>query len=204
MTADLGLLAGAFVAGLVGSPHCVGMCGPFALACSTPAGPAVLWHVGRLGTYAALGALAGGFGSALPGPTWLAAAVSAAFVVWFAAVLAGVLPEPRWTPPFLKRVAMGAAEEQGRGSRLAFGLANGLLPCGLVYAALGLAVAASSPWTGALVMLAFGLGTVPALAALTYGVRRFTSGDRRVRRVLALLVLVSGLASIAFRMHAMG
>jgi uncharacterized protein len=50
------------------------------------------------------------------------------------------------------------------------GLANGLLPCGMVYAALATALAAGTPWQAALTMTAFGVGTVPALAGLSFGV----------------------------------
>src|SRR5690606_7731256 len=50
------LVLGAGLAGLVGSPHCVGMCGGFATACATPTRHAVAWHAGRLVTYGVLGA----------------------------------------------------------------------------------------------------------------------------------------------------
>ena len=204
----------AFLAALVGSPHCLGMCGPFALACGRSVAPSAAWHGGRITTYMVLGGLAGAFGSMLMAPfsSWVATAVSAVLVAWFAAVLAGAAPEPKWTPPFLARVANRwlAPREDGQGSALGsphaylFGLANGLLPCGLVYAALGLAVAGTGPLLGAIVMGAFGLGTVPALSALMVGGHRLPLRTLTGRRIMAALVLVTGLASIAMRrvMHA--
>ena len=204
MAPQTGLILGAFVAGLLGSPHCVGMCGPFALACAGPGRRSAAWHVGRIATYAGLGGLAGGFGAVLPGPQWLAAVLSAALIVWFSAVLAGVVPEPRWTPAVLRRAASSTLKRGGGGATLLFGLANGFLPCGLVYTALGLAVATTDPLAGALVMVAFGLGTVPLLVVLTAGARRIALKDLRVRRVLAVLVLASGLLSIAFRSGKIG
>ncbi len=194
-----GLLVGAFVSGLVGSVHCVGMCGPFAVACGRSVPGGLGWHLGRLGTYAVLGALAGGFGHVLPGPWWVSTALSLALVVWFAGVLAGVLPEPRFRPPGLKRIQLSNAKRGKGAAALLFGLANGLLPCGLVYAALGLAVSTLSPGGGALVMLCFGLGTMPLLSVTMRASTLRPFRSLRARRVLALVVLVTGLMSVATR-----
>jgi uncharacterized protein len=114
-------------------------------------------------------------------------------VVWFSAALAGLAPEPTLRVPGLQAVATRAARKDDLASRYVFGLANGLLPCGLVYAALGLAVATGSAAVGALTMTVFGLGTVPALAAFGLGARRLTSERPWARKVLAGAVLVSGL-----------
>lgn len=200
------LAVAAFLSALVGSPHCVGMCGPFALACGQSVSESALWHAGRITTYVALGSLAGAFGSILLAPLWIATAVSALLVIWFSGVLAGIVPEPRWTPTWLGRTATRwlapnaqGTEDPGARSTYLFGLANGLLPCGLVYAALGLAVATTGVASGAFVMFAFGLGTVPTLAVLMFGGRRLAIRTLRGRRVLALLVLITGLGSIALR-----
>lgn len=189
----LSALSAAAIAGLFGSPHCVGMCGPFALACGGRASHTAAWHGGKLTTYGLLGAVAGAFGSVLPGPTWVGTVVSAGVVVWFSAALAGLAPEPTLRVPGLQAVATRAARKDDLASRYVFGLANGLLPCGLVYAALGLAVATGSAAVGALTMTVFGLGTVPALAAFGLGARRLTSERPWARKVLAGAVLVSGL-----------
>jgi len=195
----LSALTASFLAGLVGSPHCVGMCGPFALACTGRGTHTAAWHLGKATSYAVLGALAGSFGAALPGPAWLGPTVSAGLVIWFAASLAGLVPEPTVRIPGLTRVASAAARNGDLASRFVFGLVNGLLPCGLVYAALGLAVAAGSPWLGALSMTAFGLGTVPALAALGLGARRLVSEKPWARKALAGAVLLAGLWMVARR-----
>ena len=194
-----GLLVGAFVSGVVGSVHCVGMCGPFAVACGSSVRGGAGWHLGRLATYAALGGLAGGFGSALPGPTWLPTVLSLTLIVWFAGVLAGVLPEPRFRPPGLVQIRSANRASARGGAQLLFGLANGLLPCGLVYAALGLAVSTLSLWGGAVVMFVFGLGTVPMLTAMMGASRLRPFRSLWARRVLALVVLITGLMSVASR-----
>lgn len=191
-------LGAAALAGLVGSPHCMGMCGGFAVACGTGR-RGVAWHAGRLSTYAVLGALAGAFGAVLPGPSWVAAVVSTLLLVWFAGALAGLVPEPTVRLPGVSRLAGRAATKRGFGPGYALGLATGLLPCGLVYAALAIPVASGDPMIGALSMVAFGSGTVPALAAMTFGARRVALRDLRVRRALAAGVLVLGLLSVGLR-----
>ncbi len=195
-------ISAAALAGLVGSPHCIGMCGSFALACGGRVSHTTAWHAGKILTYALLGALAGLVGHSVPGPTWVATIVSAALVVWFAAGLAGVVPEPALRIPGLTRLATRAAQRGDLGSRFLFGMATGLLPCGLVYATLGIAVASGDPMVGAASMAAFGLGTVPALAAFGLGVRRLAGERPWSRRVLAGFVLVAGLW-VVFQRHDM-
>lgn len=200
----LATVAAASLAGLLGSPHCVGMCGGFAMACGTGRDRGAWWHLGRLSTYALLGALAGAFGAAIPGPGWVAACVSAVLMVWFSLVLAGVVREPTVGVPGITRLATRAASRKGAGWRFVFGLANGLLPCGLVYAALAIPVAGGSPAAGALAMVAFGLGTVPALTAVTLGARSLALRSLAFRRVLAVGVLLAGLGSIGLRQGLVG
>jgi len=196
-------ISAAALAGLVGSPHCIGMCGTFALACGGRASHTFAWHAGKTSTYALLGALAGAAGHSIPGPTWIATAVSTVLVVWFAAGLAGVVPEPAVRIPGLARLASRAAARGDLASRFLFGAATGLLPCGLVYATLGIAVASGDPLTGAAAMATFGLATVPALATFGLGVRRLAVNQRPwTRRALALLVLVAGLW-VVFQRQAM-
>ncbi|MCA9494897.1 MAG: sulfite exporter TauE/SafE family protein, partial [Myxococcales bacterium] len=177
----------------------IGMCGPFACAAGDRVDGQLAYHAGRITTYAALGALTGALGSAIPGPPWLGGALGAVLLVWFSLVLADVLPEPKLSIPGLGLLGARAARGTGAASRFLLGLVNGLLPCGLVWATLSLAVASADPWTGALVMAVFGLGTVPALAAATFGLRKLLDGSRRTRRAMAALVLATGLASLAFR-----
>ncbi len=195
----LGFVTGALIAGLVGSPHCVGMCGGFASACATSGPNAAAYHTGRLLTYAALGALAGAFGDGVPLPADALTAVSVALTAWFSASLAGLVPSPAPTVPGLVAAATRALQRGGLAGGLAFGALTGLLPCGLVYSALGLAIAAGAPGAGAAAMVAFGLGTVPLLAGAAAGLRRLTARSLAARRGLALLVFLAGLSSILSR-----
>jgi uncharacterized protein len=195
------LFAAATLAGLLGSPHCVGMCGGFATSCGRRSRGLGLWHAGRLTTYITLGALAGTFGAVLPGPAWVPAALSLTLLVWFALSLAGITPEPAPRMRWLGRVGGLLFGREGIGWRYAFGVANGLLPCGMVYAALSIAIAAASPLIGALVMLGFGLGTVPALTLFPGFVRRLAARGVWQRRAVATLVLAAGLWSVSTRVQ---
>ncbi|MGH7742650.1 MAG: sulfite exporter TauE/SafE family protein, partial [Candidatus Eiseniibacteriota bacterium] len=185
---DLSLL---FVAALVGGVHCAGMCGPYVSMCSARLAHAlpqsatlvwlrVLFNLGRVGTYVVLGTLAGAFGGiagalasvqGVPGVVSIAAGV---FALLAALSLAGVLPalESAAAALGLDRViragSVRAAQAPRVVSAISLGALQGLLPCALVYGAASRAAASGSAGRGALTMLVFGLGTLPALLALTF------------------------------------
>jgi hypothetical protein len=167
--------ATAFVAGLVTSLHCAGMCGPLACAVVPLRGDRAdaqvvssLYHLARLAGYAALGALFGALGR-LP-MAWLGGGVLTylpwLLVVFFVAV---GLRWDRHLPrvPFLGNVYL-RVHGWGRthppaAAAIALGLATPLLPCGPLYMVVALAMLAGSALRGVEFMLAFGLGTVPLL-----------------------------------------
>jgi len=192
-------LIGALLAGLLGSPHCAAMCGGFAAACGADGGSVSPWHVGRLLTYATLGALAGAFGAVVPGPSWVATVAAFALLVWFAARLAGLAPETRVRLPWLSRAAAWLVAQRTPWGRVGFGAVTGLLPCGLVYAALAFPVAIGHPAGGALAMVAFWAGTLPALSVAAVGLRKLAATTPWVRRGVALAVLTAGLWSLGLR-----
>jgi len=184
---DGSALVGLLLAGLLGSGHCFGMCGgiagSFALAGRGAAGRSpvaaiVATNLGRIATYAALGAVAGALGAAAvavlpPGiGRWLARGVAAFCFVALALYLSGipalVAPVERLGGHLWSRLAPAFSKLLGRrtlAARAALGAVWGLLPCGLVYTSLVVAATAGTPAGGALGMLAFGLGTLPALVA---------------------------------------
>ena len=195
----IGTLGAALAAGLVASPHCVGMCGGLASACMRPRGGLFLWHAGRLTTYAVLGTLAGAFGAVLPGPAWVPGAVAAALLLWFALAIAGVAPEPRPPVAWMGRAGARLAGRAGPASRYLFGSLTGLLPCGMVYAALSVPLALRDPLFGALAMVAFGAGTVPALVLFPTALRALAARGVWQRRAVGVLVLAAGLYAIGMR-----
>ncbi len=191
-----GWLIGAFVGGLTGSPHCIGMCGGFAAAASDA--PAA-YHLGRLLTYVTLGALAGAVGHVIPGPPWVSAAISLVVLGWFCLRLAGVAPEVHLGSGPVVRWGRRLLGARGQTARFALGAVTALLPCGLVWAALGIAIGSNHPLGGALAMAAFWLGTVPLLAGGAAGFRRFARQGRVARYAAAAVVFTAGAWSIAQR-----
>ncbi len=191
-------LGAAGLAGLLGSPHCVGMCGGFACAVGDRRGLAA-WSTGRLLTYGGLGAIAGAFGSVLPSAGNVGKAVALGLLLFLSLRLAGLGGESMGSLGPLVAPAARLLKRGDMASKVVFGSLTGLLPCGLSWAALALPVASGSAVWGALQMVAFGLGTVPALALAAGGLRRLTAGGPERRRVFAALVFVSGTLGILLR-----
>jgi sulfite exporter TauE/SafE len=192
-------IGAAALAGIVGTPHCLGMCGGFAVSAGDRPSEQGAYHLGKLTTYTVLGALAGLMGAWVPGPSWVVSLVAFALLLWFSAALLGWVPEPKLKLPGLTRLGIRAAKGRSWPSRLLLGVVNGLLPCGLLYASLGLAVGSGSVLGGALVMFTFGLATVPGLLAATFGVRRLLVRYRWTRVALALVIVGAGSWSLAQR-----
>lgn len=186
------LVGAAALMGLVGSLHCVGMCGSFALACGGRTSHVASWQLGKLATYVVLGTMAGWFGGVLPGPALPVQLVAATLVIWFGAAALGLVPEPGALPG-LSRIGAAILRRPGVLSRATFGAVNGLLPCGLVYAALGLAVAGGSAMAGGVTMAAFGMGTVPALSVFAMSGDVLARRDPRLRAALAVTATLAGL-----------
>lgn len=196
------------VAGLFGSAHCIGMCGPLvALAESmrpgrwTPWSPLLL-HAGRLFTYGLLGAVAGLVGWGLDrgglavGIQGATAFLGGAVMILFALIMLDWLPLRGGRgvgERAIRRIASALASRQSL-SGFVMGLYWGLLPCGLVWAMLPGAAASGTALGGATFMLAFGAGTVPALLLLG-GLASFVSARYRnlLSRVGATAVLLLGL-----------
>lgn len=193
------IIFAALLAGLLATPHCAGMCGGFATACAHPRRGLVAWHLGRVTTYAGIGAVGGAAGRLLPGPQWVPAAIATLLLVWFAAGLAGIVRPVAPRLPVLSRITSRVAGGRNGASRYAFGVLTGMLPCGMVYAAASMAVASGSPVVGAGVMVAFGAATIPGLTVLSMGLQRIAARSIWARRALAVLVLGLGLWSVGMR-----
>lgn len=197
----------AFAGGLVGSLHCVGMCGgfPLALAQARARGNLsrqLLYNAGRLNTLAFVGALSGAFGAAIAasGPFHAAerglAIVAGVLIVLIGLEMLGLVQHvssraAALTQRTITRWLGGVMASSSPLAPLALGIFNAFLPCHLIYAFAARAAATASAIEGALLMLAFGAGTMPAMLAL--GVTRVLARPAlRARLSLIAGVLVVG------------
>jgi len=172
----------ALTLGLLGSFHCVGMCGPIALAIPLKTtswlariSGGVLYNIGRAITYALMGAVFGLLGRGL---------VMSGFQQWVSVVMGAIMILSVLTPSIYKnrfnaekglfsfvgkvKLSLGKLfTQRSYGSLFLIGLLNGLLPCGLVYMAIAAAIATGSAPGGSLFMFLFGLGTLPMMLAIS-------------------------------------
>lgn len=199
----IAVVTGAFAAGLFGSPHCVGMCGAFATASADRLAEGVAWQAGRLGAYTILGAVAGAAGASVPVSGPVAAVAAALLLGWFSLRLAGLAPplpaRLAWPARVASRLSSRLLARRGMVARLGFGALTALLPCGLLWSALAVSAAAGGAAWGALSMGAFWLGTVPALAVASRGLRLLAAARPALRVGIAGAVFVAGMWSIGAR-----
>lgn len=198
----------AFTAGLLGAPHCLGMCTALAGGLFVHQGlghkglPAVLYHAGRVATYVALGVAGALLGRVLvqsgafgKGQGLLMIAAGAVMIV-LGLGLTGALPFAR---PARCRITPGGVAVATPGRRrlltaLLAGVGNGLVPCSLVFSVAIKASALASPLEAGAMMLVFGLGTVPAMLGVSLLGGALGNAARGVRlRIAGLAVVVLGL-----------
>ena len=202
----------AFLVGLVGSLHCIGMCGPIAIALPVPDSSnlsfftgRILYNLGRVVTYAFLGAVLGLVGSKL---ALTGAQQVVSIVLGLVIIIAVLLPQKykNYFPqhPIIQKLALplksniGILFKKGTFSAMfLIGILNGFLPCGLVYVALAGAIASGDAISGAAVMILFGLGTVPAMFAATVLGKFINVGIRtKIRKAVPVLAILLGVIFI--------
>lgn len=161
--------------GLAGSLHCVGMCGPLALALPLKSHTrwgrffsALSYNTGRTITYFTMGSVLGWTGSRLVVVGYQQAFSIAAGVLILTLLIAGrFLPKVElfssFQLRFKKYIAGFLSRGNSSGALLVFGMLNGLLPCGLVYMAIASALIIGGPLESGIFMAAFGLGTIPLM-----------------------------------------
>lgn len=164
----------AFLTGLLGSMHCVGMCGPIAMALPVVGKNntekilgRVLYNFGRLFTYSVMGFLLGSFGLGLKlAGIQQGVSITAGILIVLTGIFSTAWLEKKLGNPFslLKgNLIPKLFQQKNLSSLFLIGTLNGLLPCGFVYVGLIASVATQSAFEGALFMLFFGLGTFPLM-----------------------------------------
>ena len=201
----------ALLIGLLGSFHCVGMCGPIviALPLKDTSWPnrifsSLLYNGGRSITYGIMGMLFGllGRGLYLGGvQRWVSIGLGAIMIlsVLFPVVFRKISPGKQigYVLARIKAVFAKMFAVKSWYSLLVIGLLNGLLPCGLVYLALAGAVLTGTAIQGAIYMILFGLGTIPVMLALSLAGNMVNLKIRnRIRKVIPVFIVVIGLLFI--------
>lgn len=205
-----------FVGGLLGSSHCVGMCGGFVVSIGAAAATwranfirQLVYASGRIFTYASAGAIVGYGGWRLTkempplvhAQAWLCLAAGALLVVQglnAAGVGRWLRPTGRRSPCLTAGLLASFLNAPGLSQVFLAGMFNGLLPCGLVYAYLALAASTGNLAAGFLHMALFGLGTLPIMVLTGCGGGMLgLVGRRRLLHVAAWCVVFTGALSVS-------
>lgn len=221
-------LTSAFLLGLFSTIHCVGMCGGIigALSLSLPAEIrghkarlllfVTTYNIGRITSYTLAGLLAGALGTGVLASMGLDQGhvilqyVGVAMMVAIGIYLAGWLPQlaliekmgvPLWKK--LEPIGRQLLPIASLPKALAYGMIWGWLPCGLVYFVLIWALTAGDAYRGALIMLAFGLGTLPTLLTAGFMASWLTRFARNptARMTVGLLIITMAIGSLFIPME---
>lgn len=218
-------LAAAFLAGLSGGAHCAAMCGPLiGIACGTCKGGrsgewlrhALAYNAGRIATYMIAGMVTGAIGAtglALRGaPLTQQAllAVMSSSLILLAAYVAGFVPLVHGIERAGAAVWRRVGPSAGRflpvntsGRAFGLGLVFGWLPCGMVYGVLIAALSTAHPLHGAMVMAAFGLGTLPNVLAIATWFKYIAAAakGRLLRTLVAAVIAAVGIGGLLMATH---
>ena len=198
----------AFILGIMGSIHCLAMCGPLVITLNARRRQSpidkLFYNMGRISTYGLLGALVGLFGTGIGwaiGQQYLSIVSGVLLllglvVAWVSTKRFSILPGA-----FARvKIKLGKILDIKSGNTFLFGVFNGLLPCGLTYVALAAAVSTGSLLESILYMVLFGVGTSPMMWAIVSGFQHlkptWISGKRVITTftwLLAILLIVRGL-----------
>lgn len=202
-----------FFMGLIGSIHCIGMCGPLVMALPISHQTnlqkwqsILLYHAGKITSYAILGILLGMFGSQLPlyGVQENLSIVMGSIMLLY--VIYVFVIKSKWVPRFMQYnilytfivKEMGPLfKSKNRAVFYLIGFLNGLLPCGMIYVALTTALATQNILHGGLIMTFFGLGTMPALTMVAIGGQYFSVAFRKkIQSLLPVFIFSMGILLI--------
>jgi sulfite exporter TauE/SafE len=212
MTGILEFYIAALIFGFFTSFHCIGMCGPIAIALPLKKNnwvskviSSLLYNFGRTITYGVLGAVFGllGKGFKMSGfQQWVSIAVG---ILMILSVLFPILFKQK---QYFDRIMFGFVGKMISAFRKLFqkssypslffiGLLNGLLPCGPVYAAIALAIVGGGVISGSIYMILFGIGTIPIMLSLNLIGHTISIGMRnKIRKIVPIFIVIIGLLFI--------
>jgi uncharacterized protein len=191
-----------FTASFLGSWHCAGMCGPLAASAATK-NQLMHYNLGRLLSYTILGVVSGVIGrwalfSEMPWVRYIAVIVIAMLLI-----LNGIsFLNPQWQKPYkifegllgrLLTPAYRAGFKRSPHSGLLIGALSGLLPCGWLYTFVFAAASTKSPLAGAIVMIIFWLGTLPAVSAAAAIIRKpMLESPKKMQKIAGVILIIAG------------
>jgi sulfite exporter TauE/SafE len=210
-----------FVASLLGSLHCVGMCGPFAMvAAADPERrhsalvPTTAYSLGRLASYSIVGLIFGTVGMAInQTATFSHWQQLATFIAGGLMILVGCIALarqlgvrvrlPKTAAPLQNLLQVGyrhTTQMPPLSRALTIGFLSSLMPCGWLYTFAITAAGTGSPVWGMLLMVSFWAGTVPIMAALMLGIGKFGQKfQKKVPLIMASVVILLGCFTLAYR-----
>jgi len=213
-----------FMLGILGTGHCIGMCGPLVIAFTGGSGgfaSHLYYHLGRIFTYVVIGGIMGGIGVGLAGiavatggnfPLWVTriqlgvSIVAALFLLNFGLARLGIIREPGWMTlaspdkiPGYRKLLKSVFINKRQAEMFLLGMMMGLLPCGLSFAAFTRALPSGSPINGAAMVFIFALGTVPGLLLLGTGASGLARRYQAHSDILAGLLMIFMAAELAVK-----
>jgi sulfite exporter TauE/SafE len=206
------MLYSAFILGLLGSFHCVGMCGPIAFMLPVDCNNALkkvlqigIYHFGRLLAYSIIGLVFGLIGKSL---YLFGFQQQLSIFIGVLMILVVLIPQNafnkyNFSKPIYRIIsrvksALGSAmKKKTMDTFLTIGFLNGFLPCGLVYMAVFAAIAGGNALSGSLYMAVFGLGTIPLMTTAIY-FSQFLKGNARqkIQKAIPVFVILIGVLFI--------
>lgn len=202
------MLISAFILGVLGSFHCVGMCGPIAFMLPVDrtnvykkASQIAIYHAGRLLAYSIIGLIFGLIGKSfsLFGFQQQLSIVIGVLMILFVIIPQHKLNQYNFSKPIYKfiskiKAALGSAlKKKTADTFLTIGFLNGFLPCGLVYMAVFAAIAGGNALSGSLYMAVFGLGTIPLMTTAIYLSNFLKSSARqKIQKLIPAFVIIIG------------
>jgi sulfite exporter TauE/SafE len=214
----------AFIIGLLGSGHCIGMCGGITTMLTSAIAPqqnkskqfklVSAYHFGRIFSYSLIGAIVG-FSSSIAAknigvPLGFLRIIAAIFLIllglylgqwlmWLTKIESFGKVLWRYLSPLSKKfIPINNAKQA-----LSLGAVWGWLPCGLVYSTLTWSLASGSAMSGAFIMASFGLGTLPALLSVslgTFGINSLLT-NVKFKKIMALIIIMYGIYSLIIAYH---
>lgn len=201
------LLIAGLVLGITSNFHCLGMCGPIAMAIPvnrkstwTTLSGILQYNAGRILTYALLGAVVGSIGitvETLGFLQWVSIIAGIFMIIfawrkWFSRIFSGHFPT-FGIQGFVSKSLGNVLAMQTPFKLTLLGMINGLLPCGMVYIGLMNALLAGNPLSSAYAMIAFGVGTIPAMFAVGFAANRISRSVRqKINKVVPFLLTFIG------------